>query len=68
MEYLGHKISKGEVSMIQEYVQKSKDWPVPKSGKEVATFLGLAGYYCTFILQYSVLANWLNGIKKVEKF
>ena len=45
LEYLGHKISKGGVSMIPEYVQKNKDWPVQKTGKEVATFLGFAGYY-----------------------
>ena len=68
VEYLGHKISKGGVSMIPEYVQKIKDWPVPKSVKEVATFLGFAGYYCTFISQYSALTNRLNGIKKAEKF
>ena len=37
MEYLGHKISKGGVSMIPEYVQKFKDLPVPTSGKEVAS-------------------------------
>ena len=43
LEYLGHKISKGRVSMIPEYVRKIKDWPVPKSGKEVTTFLGFAG-------------------------
>ena len=45
LEFLGHKISKGRVGMIPEYVQKIKDWPVLKSGKEVATFLGFAGYY-----------------------
>ena len=49
VEYLGHKISKGGVLMNPEYVQKIKDWPLRKSGKEVATFLGFAGYYCTFI-------------------
>ena len=68
MEYLGHKISKGGVLMIPEYIQKIKDWPQPKSGKEVATFFGFAGYYCTFIPQYSALTNRLNGIKKAEKF
>ena len=41
VEYLGHKISKGGVLMIPEYMQKIKDWPVTKSGKEVAMFLGL---------------------------
>ena len=54
--------------MIPEYVQRIKDWPVPKSGKEVVTFLGFAGYYRTFIPQYSALTNRLNGIKKAEKF
>ena len=68
VEYLVHKISKWGVSMIPECVQKIKDWPVPKSGKELATFLGFAGYYCTLIPQYSALTNRLNGIKKAEKF
>ena len=53
--------------MIQEFVQNIKDWPVPKTGKEVATFHGFAGYYRTFIPQYSALTNRLNGIKKVDK-
>ena len=67
VKYLGHKISKGRVSMIPEYVQKIKDWPIPKSGKEVATFLGFAGYYRTFILQYSALTNRLNmGSRKLR--
>ena len=48
-------------------MQKIKDWPIPKSGKEAAIFLGFAGYYCTFIPQYLVLTNRLNGIKKAEK-
>ena len=61
VEYLGHKISKSGVLMI-------KDWPVPKSGKEVSTFLEFAEYYCTFIPQFIALTNRLNGIKKAEKF
>ena len=67
VECLGHKISKG-VSMIPKYVQKIKDSPILKTGKGVAMFLGFTGYNRTFILQYSVLNNRLNGIKKAEKF
>ena len=58
VEYLGHKISKGGVPIIHEYVKRIKDWPVTKSGKEVATFLGFAGYYSTFIPHYSALTEW----------
>ena len=54
--------------MIPEYVQLIKDWPVLKSGKEDANFLGFAGYYRTFIPQYYELTNRLNGIKMAEKF
>ena len=54
--------------MILEYMQKIKDWPVPKSGKEVAIILGFTRYYQNFIPKYSVLTNRLNGIKQVEKF
>ena len=68
VEYLGHKISRKGVEMILDYVHKVMAWPVPTSGKEVATFLGFAGYYRSFIPQYSALTNRLNGIKKAEKF
>ena len=54
--------------MIPEYVQKIKDWPVPKTVKKVATFLGFARHYRTFIPQYSALMIRLNRIKKAEKF
>ena len=50
VEHLGHKISKGGVLMILEYVQKIKDWPMPKSGKEGTTFLRFTVYYCITIL------------------
>ena len=66
VEYFGHKISKGGVSMILDYVQKIKDWPIPKSEMEVATFLGFAEYYCTFIPQYSALTNQLNGLRRLR--
>ena len=52
--------------MIPEYVQRIKDWPVPKRGKEVNTFLGFAGYYRNFIPQCSSLTNRL--MKKAKKF
>ena len=57
-----------KTKLILEYVQKIKDWVVLKTGKKVATFLGSARYFRTFIPQCSVLTNRLNGIKKAKKF
>ena len=48
VEYLEQRISKEGVSMKPEYMQKIKDWPVPKTAKEVATFLGFPGYTPAF--------------------
>ena len=54
--------------MILEYIQKIKDWPMPKTGKEVATFLGsIRQVLWNLHLQYSALTNQLNGIRKAEK-
>ena len=64
VEYLGHRVSKEGFSMIPEYVQKIKEWPIPKMGKEVTMFLGFAGHYKMIIPQYFALMNRLNGIKK----
>ena len=47
--FLGHVLSKNGISPNPEKADKMKDWPVPKSAKEVQSFLGLASYYYRFI-------------------
>ena len=47
--FLGHVLLKDGISPNPEKVDKVKDWPVPKSAKEVHSFLGLASYYHRFI-------------------
>ena len=51
--FLGHVLSKDGISPNPEKVSKVKDWPVPKSAKEVHSFLGLASYYRRFIPQFA---------------
>ena len=43
--FLSHILSKNGISPNPEKVSKVKDWPIPKSAKEVHSFLGLASYY-----------------------
>ena len=43
-------------------MSKVKDWPVPKSAKEVHSFLGLASYYRRFIPQFAKWASPLHEL------
>ena len=60
--FLGHVLSKDGISPNPEKVSKVKDWPVPKSTKEVHSFLGLASYYHRFIPQFAKWANPMHNI------
>ena len=56
--------------MLDQYVKDIQSWPRPTSCscKEMSSFLGFTGYYRGFISRYSALTNWMNSLKKVEKF
>ena len=60
--FLGHVLSKNGISLNLEKVSKVKDWLVPKSAKEVHSFLGLASYYRRFIPQFTKWASPLHEL------
>ena len=60
--FLGHVLSKDGISPNPEKVSKVKNWPVPKSAKEVHSFLGLASYYHRFSPQFAKWANPLHDL------
>ncbi|CAM4595032.1 unnamed protein product [Lepidochelys kempii] len=49
--YHGHQVGQGTISPLQAKVDAIQKWPVPKSKKQVQSFLGLAGYYRLFVPQ-----------------
>ena len=42
-------------------------WPIPTTGKEMASFLGFAGYYQTFIPKFVALTAEMNSLKSEKK-
>ena len=46
----------------QKRLQKSKDWPTPKTPKEVHSFVGLASYYRRFIPNFAKWAGPLHAL------
>ena len=61
VEYLGHSISQEGIKLL--YVQKIVDWPTQTTGKELFTFLGLAGYYREFLPGFAHVTANLNEVK-----
>ena len=60
--FLGHILSANGVSPNLEKVAKIKDWPTPKTPKEVHSFVGLASYYRRFIPNFAKWAGPLHAL------
>jgi hypothetical protein len=62
VKFLGHIVSESGVSTDPSKIQAVRDWPIPKSIKEVRSFLGLTSYYRKFILKYADKSKPLHKI------
>nr|GEY01616.1 putative reverse transcriptase [Tanacetum cinerariifolium] len=49
IEYLGHVVTRDEVEADPSKVKAMLEWPVPKSIRELRSFLRLTGYYRPFV-------------------
>ena len=65
---MGHVISDVGVSMDSAKVDCIRAWPIPKTIKELRGFLGLTGYYGSFIKGYGLICKPLTQLLKKEGF
>ena len=68
VKYLGHIVGQGQVRPLDAKIQTIAKFPIPTSRKELARFLGMAGYYRSFCLNFSDIAAPLTNLlsKKVK--
>lgn len=57
VKFLGHVVSENGISTDTEKVQAVKEWPTPKTVKEIRSFLGLCSYYGRFIQNFAEIAK-----------
>ncbi len=49
LEFLGHQIGGGRISVPTARIEAIKNHPLPKTRKQLRSFLGLVGFYRRFI-------------------
>lgn len=64
LKFLGHVISPGQCRPDEEKVRAVLDYPRPSTIKQLQAFLGLAGYYRSFIPHFSLTAHPLTVLLK----
>jgi hypothetical protein len=62
--FLGHMISHEGFTVYPSKVKDVLDWKPPTSMSEVRNFLGLAGYYRRFILNFFKIAKPITELLK----
>jgi hypothetical protein len=65
--FLGHVISAGGVSVDPGKVKDVLNWMPPATISEIRSFLGLAGYYCQFIKDFSKIAKPMTKLLEKNK-
>eukprot|EP00731_Ephydatia_muelleri_P021893 Em0014g484a len=62
VQYLGHVISAEGIRTDPQKVACVSNWPVPRSSKELQSFLGLASYYRRFVKDIAHIASPLHAL------
>lgn len=61
VKYLEHIISKDNITTNPEMIKSVQEWPVPRSKKQVRSFLGFCSYYRKFVKGFSLVAKRFDG-------
>ena len=66
---MGHVVTNEGVSMDPQKVEVVMNWLGPKNMIEVRSFLGLAGYYCKFVQNFSKITTLITNLtRKIAKY
>jgi hypothetical protein len=64
IDYLGVILEKGVTRMDPVKISGIKDWPTPKTVKDVRSFLSFCNFYRPFIRGFATVARPLNELTR----
>lgn len=64
--YLGHMITQNGVKPDPNKIAVIKAYPIPRTAKEIKSFMGLIGYYRRFIRDFSKISQPLTNLLKKD--
>ncbi|GJX93646.1 reverse transcriptase domain-containing protein [Tanacetum coccineum] len=69
VHFLGHVVNQSGIHVDPSKIEAVENWKAPTTPSEVRSFLGLAGYYRRFIVNFSKIAKPLTSLtQKNQKY
>ncbi len=66
ISFLGHKVDGDGIHTMDDKISTIKNFPRPKSVENVRSFIGLCGYYRSFVKSFSKMASPLRHLLRKD--
>lgn len=67
VEFLGHIVTPEGIKPNPKKIEAVKDFPIPRTQKDIKSFLGLVGYYRKFIKDFAKITKPMTACLKKNK-